>query len=54
MFFYSGNSDQTGHAGIYGGDGSMFYASSSYGKIVENNINTNYWKIHFAFTRRVA
>jgi len=47
-----GNGKSVDHVGIYIGNGQMIHASSSQGKIVVANIDTNYWKSVFTVARR--
>ena len=54
LFFYGDDAEKIQHAGIYIGDGKMIDASSSHGKVIERSWETDYWKEHFAFARRVA
>lgn len=54
LFFHGGDTEEIQHAGIYVGDGKMIDASSSHGKVTERSCDTDYWKEHFAFARRVA
>lgn len=54
LFFHSANSSDIRHAGIAVSSKNMIDASSSYGKITERRFQTNYWKRHFAFARRVV
>ena len=54
LFFNSANSSDIQHAGIAVSSKNMIDASSSRGKVVERRFQTNYWKRHFAFARRVV
>ena len=54
LFFYSDDFTEINHAGIYIGNSKMIDASSANGKVTERGCDTDYWKEHFAFARRVA
>ena len=54
LFFNSANSSDIRHAGIAVSSKNMIDASSSLGKVTERRFQTNYWKKHFAFARRVV
>ena len=54
LFFYSDDFTEINHAGIYIGNSKMIDASSANGKVTERSCDTDYWKEHFAFARRVA
>lgn len=54
LFFHSANSSDIQHAGIAVSSKNMIDASSSHGKVTERRFQTNYWKRHFAFARRVV
>ena len=53
LFFY-GEDGKIQHAGIAVSSKNMIDASSSHGKVAERGFQTNYWKEHFAFARRVV
>lgn len=54
LFFHSANSSDIQHAGIAVSSKNMIDASSSHRKVTERRFQTNYWKKHFAFARRVV
>ena len=53
LFFYGDAFTEINHAGIYIGNSKMIDASSANGKVTERSCDTDYWKEHFAFARRV-
>jgi len=53
LFFYGDDFADINHAGIYIGNSKMIDASSANGKVTERSCDTDYWKEHFAFARRV-
>ncbi len=53
IFFKSNNSSKVSHVGIFIGNGKFIHASSSKGKVVISNINSNYVITHFKWGRRI-
>ena len=54
ILFFCGEDGKIRHAGIAVSSKNMIDASSSLGKVTERRFQTNYWKKHFAFARRVV
>jgi cell wall-associated NlpC family hydrolase len=47
-----GNGKNVDHVGLYIGNGKMIHASSGQGKVVEVNMNTDYWNKRYTTARR--
>lgn len=54
ILFFCGEDGKIRHAGIAISSKNMIDASSSHRKVAECGFQTNYWKEHFAFARRVV
>ncbi len=52
-FFMTPGYESVNCVTIYLGDGEMIYPSSGKGKVITNDIDSNYWKDAFVFARRV-
>jgi len=54
IFFDSNHSSEISHVGIYLENGNFIHASSSKEKVVISSLNSNYYRKHFKWGRRVT
>ena len=54
VLVFSGDTETTGHVGIYIGNGEMIDASSALGQVVQReSVSASYWRSHFLMAFRI-